>query len=150
MPEHDTQFIDSKTRASKLLARYGGYNPAAVKLGNSNLRATLWRYLNEDGFRPSKHFLAALRDWEGVDPVLITAESGSVLFGEVGLLDLGQVVAILIMSPAEWQRHSITCAACGERTPRWSSSQKYCPAHSWVTKEGRRWHRQQKKEKEER
>lgn len=146
MPKHDTVPIDPKSLAQQLLQRFGGYYPAAKELGDPNLRAALWRYINEDGFKPPNSLLHALWSWANLKPVIIKVPPGSPVFGATGaLLDLGQVVAILVMLPTEWERHSITCAVCGEKTPRWSSSQKYCPAHSWATPEGRRWHRQQRK-----
>lgn len=93
--------IDSKEHAQALYDRYGGYYQAASRLGNPNLRATLWRYLNEDGFTPSKHFMAALLDWAHVDLVIIQVLPGGNPFGEVGLIDFGQVVDVTILSLGE-------------------------------------------------
>ena len=146
MAEHDAQVIDSEVLAQQLLGTFGSFYAAARELGDPNLRASLWRLLNEDGFRPSKRFLSALWGWANVEPVVIEAPPGTPLFGDVGLLKTGKVIAILILPPEEWERHSITCAVCGKRTPRWSPSQRYCPSHSWSTREGRQWHRQHKKE----
>ena len=134
--------------AGELLQQFGGYYPAAKKLGDPNLRAGLWLLLKNNR-PPSPRLQKALERWANIETVIIEVPPGSPVFGATGaLLDLGQVVAILVMLPQEWERHSITCAACGERTPRWSPNQRYCPAHSWTTPEGRRWHRQQQRKKE--
>lgn len=74
----------------------------------------------------------------------VALRADSVLFGDVGLIDAKSVVAVLVLHPEEWARHSIECEVCGEETPRWSPAQKYCPAHSWATEAGRRYWREQK------
>ena len=148
MQKQDKPPVNPKTLAQQALQRFGGYYPAAKELGDPRLRAALWRYINEDGFKPPNSLLHALWEWANLKPVIIEVPPGSPVFGATGaLLDLDQVVAILVMPPDEMQRHMIDCAVCGEKTPRWSSTQKYCPRHSWSTPEGRRWHRQQKKKK---
>lgn|GEM_PF-4589091 len=149
MSDYVRQSVDLKVRAKTLWDCYGGYNPAAVKLGNSNLRATLWRFLNEDGFKPSEHFLEALRGWSGAEPIIVKAEFGSNIFGDVGLIDFGQVVDVLILSLGEIDDSLlIKCKVCGRQTFKRSGNQLYCRRHSWSTPEGRRWHRQQKKREE--
>jgi len=141
--------IEPKDLAQRLLERFGGYYPAASELGNPSLRAALWRLLNEDGFKPPDSLLHALWDWAMLKPVIVEVPPGSPVFGLTGQLDIGQVVAILVLPLDEVQRHLITCTVCGEKTPRWSASQKYCPRHSWATAEGRRWHRQHRRTHEQ-
>jgi len=149
MSKHDTVRINAKTHAQRLFQRYNGYYPAAKKLGNPSLRATLWRFLNEEGFKPSKHFMAALWEWADVDPVIIQAQPGTPVFGDVGLIELAQGVDILILSLGEIDESLlIKCQACGRQTIKRSGTQRFCRRHSWATKEGRRWHRQQRKEVE--
>lgn len=62
------------------------------------------------------------------------------------VLGLSLPTTVLIMLPEEWKRHSMKCSVCGASCPRWSASQKYCPAHSWQTPEGRRWQRERRAE----
>ena len=73
--------------------------------------------------------------------VIINAQPGSIIFGETGLFATNQIVAILVLPPEDLIPHMIPCQACGKMTPRWSASQRFCPAHSWTTAEGRRWQR---------
>ena len=146
MTKHDKPPIEPKALAQRLLQRFGGYYPAAKELGDSNLRAALWRTLNEDGFKPPNRLLHALWDWAQLKAVRIEVPPGSAVFGATGLLNLSQVVAIIVLPIDDVEHHLIKCTVCGQRTPRWSPTQKYCPKHSWATKEGRRWHRQQRKD----
>lgn len=112
--------------AQKLYAESGSYYGAAKRLGNPNLRASLHRLLNEEGFKPSEGFMTALWQWANIKPVIIKAHPGSFIFGEVGLLSMAQVAVFLVMPPEEWQRHSMKCEACGLTTTRWHPAQKYC------------------------
>lgn len=128
--------------AQKLYTESGSYYGAAKRLGNPSLRASLHRLLNEESFRPSEEFTRLLWRWAKIETVVIKVHPDSTIFGRgKGLLDMGQVVAILVMPPEEWKRHSIKCDACGIDTPRWSSTQKYCDKHSWATSEGRKYWR---------
>ena len=138
---HSSRDPDLKQIAGDLYNQSGSYYGAAKELGNPNLRASLHRFINQFDFKPSKDFIKALWRWAEIEPVIIEAHPGSIVFGEVGLLSIGQVVAVLVMPPDEWQRHSIKCAECGVLCPRWSATQKYCSWHSWQTKEGRRYWR---------
>lgn len=73
-------------------------------------------------------------------PLLIIAGPGSIVIGSgQGLLSPDQPVVYIAIPPDEWQRHSMECEVCHLTTPRWSSTQKFCPAHSWQTLEGRRY-----------
>lgn len=131
--------------AQKLYTESGSYYGAAKRLGNPSLRASLHRLLNEESFKPSEEFIKSLWQWANIEPVVIQVHPGSTIFGKgKGLLGMGQVVAILVMPPEEWQRHSMECSVCGEACPRWSSTQKYCERHSWQTPEGRRFQRKAK------
>lgn len=125
--------------AQKLYTESGSYYRAAKRLGNPTLRAQLHRILNEKSFKPSEEFIKSLWEWAEIKPLVIQAWPGSQMFGasEDGLVNINRVVAIVIMPPEEWKRHSITCTVCGTTCPRWSSTQKYCEKHSWQTSEGR-------------
>lgn len=129
--------------AQKLYVESGSYYGAAKRLGNPNLRASLHRLLNEKSFKPSDDFVKSLWEWAEIKPLVIQAWPGSQMFGasEAGLVNINRVVAIVVMPPEEWKRHSMKCEVCHEPTPRWSASQKYCPAHSWQTPEGRKYQR---------
>jgi hypothetical protein len=132
--------------AQKLYTESGSYYSAAKRLGNPTLRAQLHRVLNEDSFRPSEDFVKSLWEWAEIKPLVIQAWPGSQMFGasEDGLVNINRVVAIVIMPPEEWKRHSMECAVCHEPCPRWSSTQKYCEKHSWQTPEGRRFQREKR------
>ncbi len=132
--------------ARALLQECGGYYPAAKVLGDPNLRASIWLLLKK-GRPPSTRLKQALEQWASIKTVIIKALPGIPIIGEVGLLQSGKVKAIIFIAVAErWERHLIPCQVCQAMTPRWSSSQKYCDRHSWSTREGRRYHRQQRKE----
>lgn len=124
--------------AQKLYTESGSYYGAAKRLGNPNLRASLYRLLNEASFKPSKEIMKALLNSADIKLVAFEAHPDSEIFDPAKLLAMGQIVAILVIPPDEWKRHSMRCEVCKEACPRWSSTQKYCPAHSWQTPEGRR------------
>lgn len=129
--------------AKKLYNESGSYYRAAKQLGNPNLRASLHRLLNEKSFKPSDDFVKSLWEWAEIKPLVIQAWPGSQMFGasEDGLVNINRVVAIVVMPPEEWERHSMKCDVCGATCPRWSSTQKYCELHSWTTSEGRKYWR---------
>ncbi len=130
--------------AQALLGEFATYYAVAKAIGDSNLRAGFRRLvLNADS--PSPRLREALDTWTDVDVIIIEASPDISLFGEVSLLNTDAVV--FVMARVGWERHSIPCAVCQTMTPRWSSSQKYCDRHSYSTQEGRRWHRQQRKER---
>ena len=147
MPKQVIALKTYQEYARQLLAEYDNtYFKSAQALGHKNLRAGIWLLLNKD-HPPSPRLRDALEHWALVKPVIVECTNGSSIFGEVGLLDLGQVVAVLIMRPKAWERHSIFCKICQQKAPRWSSTQKYCAAHSYSTPEGRRYHRKNTVEK---
>lgn len=136
-------FEEHRKVAQELLDQFNTYYGSAKALGDKNLRAGFRRLLLS-GDPPSLRLRKALDAWADVDVIIIEASPDISLFGEVGLLNTNAVV--FVMARVNWERHSITCTVCGETTPRWSPNQRYCPAHSWATTEGRRWHRQHKRE----
>ena len=130
-----------KTRARELLVTHETYYSAAQTLGNANLRAGLWLLLKQ-GHPPSPRLRKAIEEWGGA-PIIIEAAPGTVIFGEVGLLDLGQVASILILEYTEIDEDCLVkCQVCGRKTIKRSGNQKFCSRHSYATPEGRRWHRQ--------
>ncbi len=128
------------------MAEHGNiYFKSAQVLGHKNLRAGLWLLLNKDHL-PSLRLSDALETWANIKPVIIQAPPGSNIFGDVGLIDFGQVVDVLILSLGEVDPGLIiSCKICGRQTFKRSGTQKFCRQHSWSTKEGRRYHRQQRR-----
>ena len=114
-----------------------------VNLRNGN-GATTWRALRDElpGWKWSHALLAdiasgkvgstSLAVYEALGimpPRLIIAGPGSIIVGSgQGLLGENQPVVFIIIPPDEWERHSMTCAACGSTTTRWNPAQKYCNA----------------------
>lgn len=143
---HQKYASDERTKKERLTELAGKLSEIAGRN-----RPWTWRFLNSllngnKGFSVSPqmeralHILAGQNGHSGeIKLVVFEAHPDSEIFDPARLLTMGEIVAIVIMPPEEWQRHSIKCAVCHEPCPRWSSTQKYCEKHSWQTPEGRRY-----------
>ena len=131
--------------ARELLGEFDTYYASAKALGDKNFRSGIGQLLKQDRL-PSARLSEALEVWATIKPVIIQALPGSNIFGDVGLIDFGQVVDVLILSLGEIDDSLLVkCKACGTLTFKRAGNQRYCRQHSWATPQGRRWHRQQKK-----
>ena len=145
MPQQVKPLEVARGNAQELIEEFGTFYAAAKALGDRNLRSGLWALQNQDR-PPSPRLSDALETWANVKPVIIEAAPGTVIFGEVGLLDLGQVASILILEYTEIDEDCLVkCQVCGRKTIKRAGNQKFCSRHSYATPEGRRWHRQHKK-----
>ncbi len=147
MPIDEVLLATYQEYARELLSEHNGiYFASAEKLGHNNLRGSIWRLLNQD-CPPSPRLSEALQTWANVKPVIIQALPGTPIFGEVGLIELAQGIEILILSTGEIDDSLLVkCQACGRQAIKRSGTQRFCQEHSYSTQEGRRWHRQQRKE----